>query len=435
MTPYIGASVEVPAQNTDDLFKIALEAKFLNSMKKAEETHAILGTATQAEKDAMAHSLDAAWNELKALRELPSARADQLFSQAPQMARIALLRGDCRWAEENMETTRQLFSLALQLARGEKELIQKIPGLETDSLEDLLKRLTGDRSAFAALEEELANSSSTDALIRETLDNNESRGLAIAQAARNLGGTYQNHDLYKPSDEDSPAARERKILLCENAIRIAETIWEKANTTEAQWLLLTCKYNTGPYRHELRQPKDRAGMLKIYEEVLDRVKTLQKDGETAVKVYQQEAQCYNMMMRFQPETASPAEKFGLLEKAAALAAEYAQKGFNTFLVRMFLQNKASFAFKCLDSKPPLEGITLEMIDRWHDQVQKMCAEEGYKHIYDAIFCLNAAKAAHLLGKTEKASELLKQGLLVCDKHPSSSQDIRSDIEAFKANIG
>lgn len=427
ITSLAGNPAAIQANGQEEQFR----TKFQNNMDAAEAIYLKLSTATPQEKADMAIALGEAWESLKALRELPQSNRDLLKTQAPELARITLLRGECRWATEDMEITRQLFCLSLQLARGHADVISRIPGIDTDSLEDLPKRLATDQTVFSTLEDEFASAPLTDAIIREALESEDPHtALAIANGARSIGGTYQNHNRYQLSPSDDAAAKERKICLCENAMKIAETVWEKVNTPEAQWLLLTSKYNTGPYRHGLRNPNDNTGRRKIYEEVLGRLEELEKDGNTSIKLYQQRAQCYNMISRLLPEPCTPTDKYKLIEQAAKVALEHANNGFDVFLSRMFPQNRASFAFMCLQVGAPIEGVTIEMIDGWHDTVQEMCAQQGYNHFYDAIFCLNAAKVALYRGDLTKSTAHIQKALEVCDKHGSSTADIRQMINAF-----
>jgi hypothetical protein len=97
---------------------------------------------------------------------------------------------------------------------------------------------------------------------------------------------------------------------------------------------------------------------------------------------------------------------------------------------MFPHNRASYAFKCIEKEAPLKDVTLEQIDQWHDQVQKMCADQHYSHFYDAAFCLNAAKVAHRLEKTDKCNVLIKKALEICGNNPSNTKDTQEAITKF-----
>lgn len=398
------------------------------NMHYAEETFAKLGSANEAEKLWMGANLIAAWNELASIRK---EGLQTCADQSSQLARIALMRGKTFWAKEDMEISRQIFSLSLMCALARSEQLAALPGIDENGLEELIKRLAVDPTAFASLEDELASAVQSDAIIREALDLGPEAAMAAASAARDLGGVYQNHTSYKLADEDSEAVKERKIQLCEHAIGIADQLWEKIGTEEASWLQLTSKYNTGPYLHGLRHPDDVEGKAAIYRDVLARLEALEQRGNKEVKLFQQRAQCYNMLAILLSETLPDAERYALISKSADAALEHAGKGFDLFLSRMFPQNRASFAFQCLQKGAPIEGVTIEMIDQWHDQVQENCAEGGYSHFYDAIFCLNAAKAAQYRGDKEKCERLLAKAEEVCGKHPNSTADILAKIIAFR----
>lgn len=409
----------------DDLISIQKEL-FLSQMDIAETYFKTLSTATIHEKEAMSAALGNAWRVLAAIRRMTS-RPEELDTQCAGIARIALLRGKCLWASDDMEVSRKLFTVSLLGSLGRTEQLFSLPGInEEETLENFLKWDLSD-----VLEDELSAVIPSDAIIREALDLGEEAALAVASAARDLGGTYQNHTGYKISGADTEAEKERKIQLCENAIRIADTLWEVAGTDEARWLQLTSRYNTGPYLYGLRNPQDISGKVAIYNDVLVKLKELEARGATDIKFHQQRAQCYNMLAIVQGETLSDAERYELISRSAEIALEFVNDGFDVFLSRMFPHNRASFAFKCLEKGTPIEGVTIGMIDLWHDHVQVMCEKQGYSHFYDAIFCLNAAKAARYLGNEDKCGKLVSKALEVCAEHPNSTADILANIEAFQ----
>lgn len=405
-------------------------------MDKAEEIYQKLGTATIEERQAMAALLGEAWMSLAAARRGSENPLETLRAQCPQLARIAQLRGECFWAKDDMEVSRQIFGVSLLCALGRAEIVQDLPGMEEDSFESFISRMASDGKALSSLEDDLTSIPQTDAIIRCGKSEDARKALALAAAARHLGGTYQNHVGYRLAKDDTEAVKERKILLCENAIRVAEELWQGIDTDEARWLLLTCKYNTGPYRYGMRHFDEVLGKVAIYEDVLKRLEELEAKGNHTVKLYQQRAQCYNMLAIIQGEKIADAARYRLIEKAALIALEKCDEGFDLFLSRMFPQNRASFAFKCLEKGTPIEGVTIEMIDAWHDQVQVMCAKEQYSHFYDAIFCLNAAKVAHHRNDLEKCKNLLSKGFEVCVQHGPVTQSIAQEILDFceSANI-
>lgn len=429
----LSTNAEIYGISAGNLQKENLKINFKKSMDRAEATFLKLGTAKAQDKEEMVVALGEAWDSLKSLRNLSSSDRESIVVQAPALARIMVLRGESRWAVEDIEVSRQIYCTALQFARGRKDAIDTIPELDVDGLEDLLKRLVADKAVFIRLEEELASPNLTSAMIQEALGHEErSVSLAIADAAVRLGGTYMNHDSYRPSKADDSETKEHKILLCENAIGLAKAIWQEIVTPETEWNLLDCKYNKEPYCWGLRNPDDKVGRRKIYEEVLEIISGLEEKGETAIRVIQKKAQCYNMLSQLQPATSSAAEIYLLVAKAAEIALQYADKGFDVFLSRMFLNNGAATAFSYMTANPPveLEGVTIEMIDEWHDRVQEMCAKEIYSHFYDGFFCFNAARTAYHLGNLDKAKVRIQKALEVCDKHASSTAELRERIQIF-----
>jgi hypothetical protein len=304
-----------------------LQNQYQEAMQKAEAGYLKLGTATKDDKDAMVKSLSEAWSSLTAIRKLSGNEGASFKDQSQQLARIAVLRGKCRWSADDMEMSRQVFSLSLQLARGNVDIIKSIPGIETENLENILTTLAspGHKNTFVSLEEELANTVSTEAIILKCEHADHAVAFAIADAAREMGSVYQNHDSYKVNENDLPAVKKRKADLFQNAIEIAEKAWGIINTPQTQWLLVLCKYNTGPRRLENRDPKDIQGRVQIYKDILDILATLEKGGNMSVELYQQRAQCFNMLARTLEGTASDADNYANIVKAADIALEYADK--------------------------------------------------------------------------------------------------------------
>lgn len=409
------------------------EVQFAEAMQRAESFFVRLGTATIAEKDKMIEELNIAWKCLESIRAASSSDSTLLKKQSISLARITLLWGQCRWCSVDMEISRQVFSLSLMYARGQ---VDQLPLIKGDSLVDYLRRLASDSTTFNQLDDELTRGPQIQDLVREALDGGEKRALAIADAARQLGGTFQNHTSYnRIKEDDTPLVKETKVARCRNVISFAEGIWKILDTPETRWALITCKYNTGPFLFSLTD-KSPIGAAKIVMSVLEDIEKLIKSGDTSVRLFQQKAQCLNKMAIEQKSFLAPAQIFQLTSTAAELADQYADKGFDVFLARLFLNNRAKSAFNSIKEGHAIEGITIEKVQQWMTRTIDLCERHQFSHYYDAIFCLNAAEIAKYNSSQENAIKYALKALEICMANPSSSADIKASVLEFciKAQI-
>lgn len=397
---------------------------FKQTMINAEEAYKTLGAASKEEKELLVTALEEAWKNLTQIRELSTSPLDNLKIQSQDLARITFLWGQSLWANVDMEISRQAFSLSLMYARNLADHFDS----GSYTLPEYLDKLASDPQTFRALHEEFLNLPSVDSLIREAVEAGDPIASAVANAAFKLGGTYQNHRSYQLSCANSTFTKEEIIALRKNSILIAETIWEKLGTKDSKWAVISSKYNTGPARYNLTHSNDPQGIIAIYKEVQAEIDDYERsEGDTSIRVHQQRAQCYNMLALKSQGILSDAENYHNFVRAGEIAAEYADQGFDVFLGRLFIHNRAAMAFKSIEKSAPFDEVDLIKIQEWINAVIDQCEKHKYSNFYDAIFTRTAAKVAFYRGNFEESRMFLNKSLEICDANPNTDvEDIREE---------
>jgi tetratricopeptide (TPR) repeat protein len=392
---------------------------FKQTMINAEEAYKTLGTASKEEKEILVTALEEAWKNLTQIRELSTSPLDTLKIQSQELARITFLWGQSLWANVDMEISRQAFSLSLMYARNLPDHFDS----GSYTLPEYLEKLASDPHTFRALHEEFLNLPSVDSIIREAVEAGDPIASAVANAAFKLGGTYQ-----KLSSINSTFTKEEIIALRKNSILIAETIWKKLDTKDSKWAVISSKYNTGPARYNLTHSNDPQGIIAIYKEVQAEIEDYERsEGDTSIRVHQQRAQCYNMLAIKSQGILPDAENYHNFVRAAEIAAEYADQGFDVFLARLFMHNRAAMAFKSIEKGMPFDEVNITKIQEWVNAVIEQCEKHKYSHFYDAIFTRTAAKVAFYQGNFEESRMFLNKSLEICDANPNTDvEDIREE---------
>ncbi|PJD97326.1 MAG: hypothetical protein CK425_04200 [Parachlamydia sp.] len=397
---------------------------FKQTMSHAEEAYKTLGTASKEEKELLVATLEEAWKNLTQIRKLSNSSLDTLKIQSQDLARITFLWGQSLWANVDMEISRQAFSLSLMYARNLADHFE----IDTHTLPEYLDKLARDPQSFRALHEELLNSPSVDSIIRKAVEAGDPIASAVANAAFKLGGTYQNHRSYQLPSTNSTFDKEEIIALRKNSILIAETIWKNLGTKDSKWAVISSKYNTGPARYNLTHSNDPQGIIAIYKEVQAEIDDYERsEGDTSIRVHQQRAQCYNMLALKSQGILSDAENYHNFVRAGEIAAEYADQGFDLFLARLFMHNRAAMAFKSIEKSAPFDEVDLIKIQEWINAVIDQCEKHKYSNFYDAIFTRTAAKVAFYRGNFEESRMFLNKSLEICDANPNTDvEDIREE---------
>jgi len=418
-TPILGQTIsDTEIEKIQDCFKQA--------MINAEKLFATLGTASIEEKDELAATLENAWSYLSDIRNLCMSPFQALESQSQDLARITFMWGECRWAAVDMEKTRQVFSLSLMHARNLGV------GFETnDSFREYLTALQHNPHAFRRLEDELLSNPHVESIIREALAAGEHAALNLAKAAFKLGGTYQNHDSYQLNSSNSMFSSEEIIKLRLNTIYIAESIWKELGTAETHWSIINSQYNTGPARHNLTHRNsegeiDPQGGIAIIKDVVIKIDEYESMYGESILTRQQRAQCFNMLALKNQDILPEAENYQNFVMAGEIAAQYADQGFNVFLARLFMNNRAAMAFKSVEEGTPFEGVDIEKIQGWINDVLEQCEKHKYSNFYDAIFTQTAAKVAFYQGNFEDFNRHLDKSIEICDSHLNNTKQIRED---------